>query len=52
MSSLSFQLSQVCVDVLVSDVKECILEECPGMIAANDTESRCLVQLPYKYPKF
>lgn len=32
------KLTQVSVDVLVSDVKECILEECPGMIAANETE--------------
>ena len=31
-------LSQVCVDVLVSDVKDCILEECAGFIAANQTE--------------
>ncbi|CAB3995820.1 cullin-5 [Paramuricea clavata] len=31
-------LIQVCVDVLVSDVKDCILEECPGFIAVNHTE--------------
>ena len=37
------------VDVLVSDVKECILEECPGMIAANETESKCHVVAPLRF---
>lgn len=32
------KLTQACVEVLVNDVKECIFEECPGMIAANQTE--------------
>lgn len=27
--------------VLVANFKETILAECPGMIAANETESKC-----------
>lgn len=34
-----FQLTECCVNVLVGSFKETILAECPGMIAANETES-------------
>ena len=35
-----FQLTDRCVNVLVGSFKETILAECPGMIAANETESK------------
>lgn len=38
-----FQLTECCVNVLVGSFKETILAECPGMIAANETESECIV---------
>ena len=37
-----FQLTECCVNVLVGSFKETILAECPGMIAANETESECV----------
>ena len=38
-----FQLTECCVNVLVGSFKETILAECPGMIAANETDSECIV---------
>lgn len=43
-----FQLTECCVNVLVGSFKETILAECPGMIAANETESECIV---YKFKR-
>ena len=43
-----FQLTERCVNVLVGSFKETILAECPGMIAANETESECIV---YKFKR-
>ena len=43
-----FQLTECCVNVLVGSFKETILAECPGMIAANETESESIV---YKFKR-
>ena len=43
-----FQLTECCVSVLVGSFKETILAECPGMIAANETESESIV---YKFKR-
>ena len=43
-----FQLTARCVNVLVGSFKETILVECPGMIAANETESESIV---YKFKR-
>ena len=41
-TALFSQLTDRCVNVLVGSFKETILAECPGMIAANETESECV----------
>ena len=35
-----FQLTECCVNVLVTAFKETILQECAGMIRSNETESK------------
>ena len=40
---LCFQLTECCVNVLVTSFKETILAECAPMIKANETGSKLLV---------
>ena len=40
---LSFQLTECCVNVLVTAFKETILKECASMIKNNETESKIYI---------
>ena len=39
---LCMQLTECCVDVLVTAFKESILAECASMITNNETERKCI----------
>lgn len=42
-----FQLTECCVNVLVSAFKYTILSECAGMIKANETERKYFIVIIY-----
>ena len=44
-----FQLTECCVDVLVTAFKESILAECASMITNNETERRCTDNARHTY---
>ena len=48
-TALFSQLTDRCVNVLVGSFKETILAECPGMIAANETESECVFRQQFSH---